>query len=78
MNPIIQCIRHRRSIRPFDEKQIAENWRSFADPYGQNILIKWKIRTDYYAVMKLLLGYPRIGDQHPTEKPRKEGRILRA
>ncbi len=33
-----------------------------ADPYGQEILHKWQIRPDYYAVMQLLLGYPREGD----------------
>ena len=55
----------------------AENMTAFADPYGQEILKKWDIRPDYYAVMQLLLGYPREGDSHPTAKPRKDGRILR-
>ena len=32
----------------------------------------------YHAVMQLLLGYPREGDPHPTPKPRREGRVLRA
>lgn len=35
------------------------------------------IPTDRYAVMQLLLGYPREGDKHPTPKPRKERRIIR-
>ncbi len=56
---------------------IGQGWTAFADPYGQEILRKWKIRTDYYAVMQLLLGYPRENDPHPTPKPRKDGRILR-
>jgi len=38
---------------------------------------KWDIRTDYYAVMQLLLGYPREADNHPAAKPRKNDRILR-
>lgn len=56
---------------------IGQGWTAFADPYGQEILKKWKIRTDYYAVMQLLLGYPQKGDSHPTAKPRKEDRIIR-
>ena len=56
---------------------IGQGWTAFADPYGQEILRKWGIRTDYYAVMQLLLGYPREGDRHPEAKPRKEGRIIR-
>lgn len=56
---------------------IGQGWTAFADPYGQEILKKWEIPVDFYAVMQLLLGYPREGDPHPTPKPRKEGRILR-
>lgn len=56
---------------------IGQGWPAFADPYGQEILKKWGIPTDCYAVMQLLLGYPRPGDAHPTPKPRKAGRILR-
>ncbi len=56
---------------------IGQGWTAFADPYGQEVLKKWGIRTDYYAVMQLLLGYPREGDQHPTPKPRKNDRVLR-
>jgi len=56
---------------------IGQGWTAFADPYGQEILKKWGIRTDCYAVMQLLLGYPREGDSHPAAKPRKDGRILR-
>lgn len=55
---------------------IGEGWPAFADPYGQEILQKWNIRTDYYAVMQLLLGYPREGDPHPKGKPRKEDRVI--
>lgn len=56
---------------------IGQGWTAFADPYGQEILKKWNIRTDYYAVMQLLLGYAREGDRHPSAKPRKNERILR-
>lgn len=56
---------------------IGQGWTAFADPYGQEVLCHWNIRTDYYAVMQLLLGYPREGDEHPTPKVRKDGRILR-
>lgn len=56
---------------------IGQGWTAFADPYGQEILKRWEIPVDFYAVMQLLLGYPREGDPHPTPKPRKEGRILR-
>ena len=56
---------------------IGQGWTAFADTYGQDILRKWGIRTDYYAVMQLLLGYPKLDDKHPTAKPRKNDRILR-
>ena len=56
---------------------IGQGWTAFADSYGQEILQKRGIRPDYYAVMQLLLGYPREGDAHPGAKSRKEGRILR-
>lgn len=56
---------------------IGQGWTTFADPYGQEILKTWGIRTDYYAVMQLLLGYPKEGDRHPSPKPRKAGRVLR-
>ena len=56
---------------------IGQGWEAFSDPYGQEILRQWNIRTDYYAVMQLLLGYPREGDTHPTAKPRKADRVIR-
>lgn len=56
---------------------IGQGWEAFADPFGQETLRKWQIRTDYYAVMQLLLGYPREGDAQPKPKARREGRILR-
>ena len=56
---------------------IGQGWTAFAGPYGQEILRRWGIRTDYYAVMQLLLGYPREGDCCPKPKLRKDGRILR-
>ncbi len=56
---------------------IGQGWTAFAEPYGQETLRWWNIRTDYYAVMQLLLGYPLDGDSHPEPKQRKEGRVLR-
>ena len=56
---------------------IGAGWTAFADPYGQEIQRSWKIPAEYYAVMQLLLGYPRKGDSHPTAKARKCGRVLR-
>lgn len=56
---------------------IGQGWTAFADPFGQEILRKWDIPDGYYAVMQLLLGYPRKEDKHPAAKPRKEKRILR-
>lgn len=56
---------------------IGQGWTAFADPYGQQILRQWSIPNDRYAVMQLLLGYPREGDRHPIPKPRKEGRVIR-
>lgn len=56
---------------------IDQGWTAFDDPYGQEILRQCNIPTDRYAVMQLLLGYPREGDKHPTPKPRKEGRVIR-
>lgn len=56
---------------------IGQGWMAFADPYGQEILRRWGIRIDYYAVIQLLLGYPKPGDNHPSAKPRKNGRVLR-
>lgn len=56
---------------------IGQGWTAFADSYGQEILRKWEIRTDYYAVMQLLLGYPKAEDKHPAAKARKNDRILR-
>ena len=56
---------------------IGQGWTAFADPYGHKIMQQWSIPTDCYAVMQLLLGYPREGDKHPVPKPRKEGRVIR-
>ncbi len=56
---------------------IGQGWTAFADPYGQEILRQWKIPTDHYAVMQLLLGYAREGDKHPAPKPRREGHVIR-
>ena len=56
---------------------IGQGWTAFADPFGQETLQSWGIPATHYAVMQLLLGYPRQGDAHPAPKPRKAGRVLR-
>ena len=56
---------------------IGSAWESFRDPFGQEVLKKWDIRTDYYAALHVLLGYPK-DTQAPKGKARKEGRIIRA
>ena len=56
---------------------IGSAWDSFDDPFGHETLRQWEVRTDYYAVLHVLLGYP-AGDMTAVKgKPRKEGRILR-
>ena len=54
---------------------IGSAWDSFRDAFGQETLKKWNIRTDYYAVIHVLLGYPKE-EQAPKGKARKEGRII--
>ena len=54
---------------------IGSAWESFADPFGQKVLKKWNIRTDYYAALHVLLGYPKDG-QAPKGRARKDGRII--
>lgn len=56
---------------------IGEGWTAFDDPFGQEILKKWEIPNGYYAVMQLILGYPRKDDNHPVAKKRKSNRIVR-
>lgn len=56
---------------------IGQGWTAFADPYGQEVLRRWEVPADHYAVMQVLFGYPREGDRHPEPKLRKNGRILR-
>lgn len=55
---------------------IGSAWESFADPFGQEVLRKWDIRTDYFAALHVLLGYPK-DEQAPRAKARKDGRIIR-
>jgi len=38
---------------------IGQGWTAFSDTHGWEILRKREIRADYYAVMLLLLDYPR-------------------
>ena len=56
---------------------IGQGWTAFDDPFGQEVLQQWDVPATHYAVMQLLLGYPRAGDSHPAAKPRKERRVIR-
>ena len=56
---------------------IGQGWTAFADSYGQDVLRTWEIPVTHYAVMQLILGYPREEDRYPSAKPRKERRVLR-
>ena len=56
---------------------IGSAWDSFDDPFGHETLRKWGVRTDYYAVAHVLLGYPKDPMDGIKAKPRKEGRVLR-
>ena len=51
---------------------IGQGWTAFADPYGQEILQQWNIPTDRYAVMQLLLGYPREGATSTQPRSREK------
>lgn len=55
---------------------LGEAYHAFADPYGQNMLETWKVRSDYYAVAQIVFGYPRSTDNHPVAKKRKKKRIF--
>lgn len=55
---------------------IGSAWDSFADPFGQETLRNWGIRTDYYASVHVLLGYPK-DERAPEGKERKSGRVIR-
>jgi nitroreductase len=48
----------------------------FDTQYGRALREKWRIPEDYRAVGNVLLGY-REGPE-PHDKPRREGRVLRA
>lgn len=56
---------------------IGAAWESFDDPFGHETLLKWGMRTDYYAVLHVLLGYPQDDMAAIKAKPRKEGRVIR-
>lgn len=49
---------------------------TFASEYGKELCRKWEISEDLEPVGFLLLGY--LEGNPPHEKPRKEGRIIRA
>ena len=56
---------------------IGQGWTAFAGDAGQQVLQKWAIRPDYYAVMQLALGLT-PGKGHPDPAPSPEGgRVLR-
>lgn len=56
---------------------IGSAWESFSEPFGQETLRRWAIRTDYYAALHVLLGYPKDDLSQIKARPRHEGRILR-
>lgn len=56
---------------------IGSAWDSFDDPFGHETLIRWGVRTDYYAIIHVLLGYPKDEMKDVHAKPRKEGRVIR-
>ena len=56
---------------------VGEGWNAFADPYGEDVLRRWNVPPERYAVLQLLLGYPLPGDAHPAAKPRRADRVLR-
>ncbi len=56
---------------------IGQGWTRICGYLWSGNFAPLGIRVDYYAVMQVLLGYPRKGDKHPKPKVRKEGRILR-
>ena len=56
---------------------IGSAWDSFDDPFGQETLRRWAVRTDYYAVLHVLLGYPKDPIATTKAKPRKDGRVIR-
>lgn len=51
---------------------IGQGWTAFKDPFGQEILRKWDIPNGYYAVMQLLLRYPKKEDRHPEAKSKNK------
>lgn len=55
---------------------IGSAWDSFRDSFGQEVLKRWNIRTDYYACLHVLLGYPKDANA-PKAKERKAGRVIR-
>ncbi len=52
---------------------IGQDWPAFAEHYGQKLLRQWNIPTDHYAVIQLLLGYPRGGTSTPPRSGEKLG-----
>ena len=56
---------------------IGSAWDSFDDPFGHETLVRWGVRTDYYAVLHVLLGYPEDDMVTVHAKPRKDGRVIR-
>ncbi len=55
---------------------IGSAWESFDDAFGHETLQKWGVRTDYYAVLHVLLGYPADDMAAIKARPRKEGRVM--
>lgn len=57
---------------------IGSAWDSFDDPFGHATLRRWGVRTDYYAVLHVVLGYLEGPMGGIKARPRKEERVIRA
>lgn len=55
---------------------IGSAWDSFDDPFGHETLQLWGVRTDYYAVLHVLLGYPKDPMDEIKARPRKGERLI--
>lgn len=56
---------------------IGSAWDASNNPYGQEILKKWQVNTNYYAAVHVLLGYPE-DVKNPSARARKNGRVIMA
>lgn len=55
---------------------IGSAWDSFDNPFGHETLQRWGVRTDYYAVLHVLLGHPKDPMDEIKARPRKGERLI--